>query len=60
MSARCAMTRRTYSCLAIARRHPKLFAAMNATVGRFVPVPRSASLAYHWPQVGRHPAKVAA
>jgi hypothetical protein len=47
--------RRTYSCLAIARRHPRIFAALSASVGRLVPVPNSASQSYHWPQVGRHP-----
>lgn len=45
------MTRRTYSCLAIARRHPRLFSAMHAPLGHFTAVPGSASQAFHWPQV---------
>lgn len=48
--------RRTYSCLAMSRRHPRLFARMTQpghgpSGAGPVPVPRCAAKAYHWPQV---------
>ena len=53
-------TRRTYSCLAIARRHPAWFRRMTQpghgpSGAGPVTIPNSASQSYHWPQVGRHP-----
>lgn len=50
------MSRRTYSCLAMARRHPRLFARMTQpghgpSGAGPVSIPGIASQAYHWPQV---------
>lgn len=49
-------TRRTYSCLAIARRHPTWFRRMTQpghgpSGAGPVEIPGSAVHAYHWPQV---------
>lgn len=48
--------RRTYSCLAMARRHPRLFARMTEpghgpSGAGPVRLQGCASAAYHWPQV---------